>query len=175
VTRPRIRKPALSTPPAQAALPAQDESNEAAAAGNWLRGIRFSGFTILVMGLLILAVVVLAPGLRIYLDQRHQVTDLRAQVQQEQLNVDKLQAERARWEDPSYLRAQARDRLFFVMPGETSYLIINDVAIDPVPAQPVSDTIQATKVDWVESVFKSLVAAGLSERGADEFQTLGGG
>lgn len=151
------------------ALPHSEE-----AAGTWLRGIRFSGFTMLVLGLLIVAIMVLAPGLRIFVEQRNELADLRAQVSIQQEQVAQMEAERARWDDPSYLRAQARDRLFFVMPGDVSYLVINDVVVEQESTQPVSKTIQVTDTDWVKSMFNSVMVAGLSTEPADKLAVVGG-
>lgn len=134
-------------------------------AGNWLRGIRFSGFSLLMMGMLILGVVILAPTLHLLIAQRQSIADLRASVAQENDKVATVKAERARWNDPSYVRSQVRDRLFFVMPGETSYLIIDDRAPGAVGADktPVSKSIQTTKTDWLGSLFASAMTAGLTD------------
>jgi cell division protein FtsB len=132
-------------------------------ADNWLRSVRLSGFSILVLLLIVVFVVVLAPGLRIYLEQRQQIADLQANVASQQTNLGTLQDERARWDDPAYIRSQARDRLFYVMPGEYSYLVLDDLGADAANAgAPVSSTLQETKVDWAKSLFSSLITAGLS-------------
>ena len=43
-----------------------------------------------------------------------------------QADVDELEAEIARWDDPAYIEAQARDRLYYVFPGDRSYLVVGD-------------------------------------------------
>ncbi len=134
-------------------------------AGSWLRGIRFSGFSLVMMGLLIVAVVILAPTLRSLIEQRQQIADQQATVDQLKSQVTDLKSQRARWNDPSYIRAQARDRLYYVMPGEISYLVIDDrpPAAKIADEGPVSTKIQATKTDWVGSLFGSFMTAGLSD------------
>lgn len=136
------------------------------AASGWLRGIRFSGFSIVMMGVLILGVAVLAPTLRVYLTQRQQIADMQAAVVMQKEQVADLTTQRARWDDPSYIRAQARDRLYYVMPGEISYLIIDDRAPAVVKKDltPISKTIQKTHTDWVQSLFASAMTAGLGTR-----------
>ena len=73
-------------------------------------------------------------------------------------------AQRARWNDPSYISAQARDRLYYVMPGEVSYLVIDDrppaAKADGCAGQ---HQTQKTKTDWVGSLFGSFMSAGLSD------------
>ncbi len=144
-------------------------------AGGWLRGIRFSGFSLVMMGLLIVAVVILAPTLRSLIEQRQQIADQQAAVDQLKSQVTDLKSQRARWNDPSYIRAQARDRLYYVMPGEVSYLVIDDrpPAAKAADQGPVSRQIQATKTDWVGSLFGSFMTAGLSD--ATPAQLSGGG
>lgn len=138
-------------------------------ASGWLRGIRLSGFSFVMMGILVLAVVVLAPSLRVYADQRQQVERLEAIVQEAQGTVDQLKSERERWNDRTYITTQARDRLSYVMPGDISFLVINDL---PVPAEgvaptaPVSTEIQDTPVDWMQSMFTSVMTAGLAAEGS---------
>ena len=78
------------------------------------------------MGLLILAVVILAPSLSSLIQQRQQIADQQKAVDELSAQVNDLKEQRARWNDPSYIRSQARDRLYYVMPGEVSYLVIDD-------------------------------------------------
>ncbi len=143
------------------ALPGQETP-----AGGWLRGIRLSGFSFVMMGILVLAVVVLAPSLRTYADQRQQVERLKATVQEAQTTVDELKSERERWNDRTYITTQARDRLSYVMPGDISFLVINDLPAAAAGASetpaPVSTEIQDTKVDWMSSIFASVITAGLA-------------
>jgi cell division protein FtsB len=135
----------------------------------WLRGIRFSWFSFLMLGILVLGVLVIAPTLQQYIQQRQVIADLQSSNAKTSKSVDALKKERARWNDPSYIRAEARDRLLYVMPGETSYLIIDD---RPLAAKkdeaPVSKTIQKTKSNWLDSMFSSIMIAGLSTQPADQ-------
>ncbi|MET0589663.1 MAG: septum formation initiator family protein [Naasia sp.] len=145
------------------ALPAESASHA------WLRSIRLSGFSILVLAILVLFLVVLAPGLRTLLEQRSQIAALQAAVDGQRRDVDQLTEQRARWDDPVYIKAQARDRLFYVLPGEYPYLIIDDVpAAEPVAAAPVSAELEATQVDWTATLFSSYLSAGLTDAPADE-------
>jgi cell division protein FtsB len=97
---------------------------EESAPEHWLRTIRLSGFTFLMLSLLILAVIVLAPNLRVFIEQRQQIAALQQDVDNAQQAVDDLNDNVARWGDPAYIKSQARERLFYVFPGEVSYLVI---------------------------------------------------
>jgi len=119
----------------------------------------------------------LAQPMQIWFQQRQSIADLQVQLKQAQENVKKMQVERLRWEDPVYIRAQARDRLYYVMPGEVSYLVMN---VDGVSRSDVSGTLGAkladrkntstisqsilqTKNNWMENVLESVVRAGIEE------------
>lgn len=137
---------------------------EESAPEHWLRTIRFSGFTFLMLGVLILAVIVLAPNLRILIEQRQQIAALEAAVNQTQQSVDELEENVARWDDPEYIRSQARERLFYILPGEISYLVINEGdETTTADGQPISTGIQTTQVDWVRSLLSSVYTAGLTD------------
>lgn len=137
---------------------------EQSARANWLRSIRLSGFTIATLTVLVLTVVVLAPSLRIFVQQQQQLTQLRAEVEAQKAGVKDLTSERARWDDPSYIEAQARERLNYVYPGEYSYLVINDgVTVSNGDGQPISAQVQTTQVDWVRVLLSSVFTAGLTQ------------
>jgi cell division protein FtsB len=135
------------------------------ASGGWLRGIRFSGFSLIMMVIVVLAVVVLAPGLRVLVEQRQEIATLSAAVEAQRDEVDSLRAERERWNDRTYVITQARERLYYVMPGEVSFLVINDLAEPVAEAAPpaVSAEIQNTQLDWLQSMFASVMTVGLAE------------
>jgi len=154
---PRVRRLTVSLP-----------VGEGAASG-WLRNVRFSGFSLLVLVILVLFVVVLAPSLRTLVQQQQQVAALQDEVAAQEDSVDELQGDVARWSDPAYVEAQARDRLLYVYPGEYSYLVSgDDAALDSGTGVPVSDQLQTPQVDWVQAMTSSLFEAGLSDETATE-------
>lgn len=138
-------------------------------AGGWLRSIRFSGFSLVMMVVLILAVVVLAPSLRTYAAQRQQISQLSATVGDQKARVDQLTSQRERWNDRTYVTTQARERLSYVLPGDISFLVINDLPVVAPPeadVSPVSAHIQSTTIDWLGSLFASTMTAGLAPQDA---------
>ncbi|WP_223691110.1 FtsB family cell division protein [Leifsonia poae] len=145
-------------------------ANRPTATGRWLRGIHFSGFSLVMMGLLVMAVVILAPTLRALVEQRQQIADQQQAVDRLSAQVTDLKEQRARWNDPSYIRSQARDRLNYVMPGEVSYLVIDDrpPASTAAGDTPISSKLQKTDTDWVQSLFGSFMGAGLTTATPDQ-------
>jgi cell division protein FtsB len=69
-----------------------------------------------------LALTVAVP-LRNYVTQRQELDAVSAREQALAAEVDALTAERARLSDPAEIRAEARRRLGFVMPGEVPYVV----------------------------------------------------
>ncbi|MFD3455324.1 septum formation initiator family protein [Streptomyces sp. NPDC058691] len=69
-------------------------------------------------------VVALAYPTRQYVAQRSQIADQRKQAEQARKRVEELREEKARWQDPEYVKAQARARLHYVLPGETAYTVV---------------------------------------------------
>ncbi len=131
----------------------------------WLRGIRFSGFSLLMMGLLVLGVVVLAPNIKAFVEQRQQIADLSSQLADDTATVERLTSERERWDDSTFVMTQARERFFYVKPGEVSFLVINDLdaAVLADVDEPVSDELTTTDVDWTESLLASLLTAAYAD------------
>jgi outer membrane murein-binding lipoprotein Lpp len=121
------------------------------------------------MVILVLAVVILAPSLRTYAEQRQQISQLSVTVAEQQSEVDRLNSQRERWNDRTYVTTQARERLSYVMPGDISFLVYNDLAVvaaREADAAPVSSNIQSTKIDWLGSLFASTMTVGLAPQAA---------
>lgn len=137
-----------------------EESRPAA----WLRNFRLSGFALSLLLLIVAALVVLAPSLKTLVEQRQQIAELQTQVDQATSAVSNLKGEVDRWKDPAYVEAQARNRLYYVFPGDVSYLVMDQGATTPTASgQPISDQIQTTKVDWMRSLLSSVYTAGLTQ------------
>lgn len=131
----------------------------------WLGGIRLSGFMVIMMGLVVLAAFVLVPTIGTYVDQRQQIAALQAAVEVSREDVADLEAQRERFTDPAYITTQARERLYYVKPGEVVYLVDDDLPAALVPQEqaPVSDEVERTRTDWMSQFVRSVVQAGLAQ------------
>jgi cell division protein FtsB len=155
---------ARRTPSIPVALP-----DDAPAATPWFRNLQVSGLTVTVLILIVGALVVLAPSLRILVEQQQELAALEQRVAEQEALVEGLAIDLDRWQDPAFIEAQARDRLLYVYPGDISYLVIDDgQTIEFDPRQPISDEIQATRVDWSRAVLLSVMTAALTDREADD-------
>ena len=143
--------------------------SDAPAATPWFRSLQISGFTVAVFVLIVAALVILAPSLRLLVEQQQEIAALEQRVIDQQAVVDELQTEIDRWQDPAYIEAQARDRLLYVYPGDISYLVIDDgLTPESSDGTPVSDEIQTTRIDWTRALLSSIVTAGLTDLPADQ-------
>lgn len=95
-------------------------------------GLRIGGETgfsvpyrVVVMALvLVFATIIVLPALRQYLEVRSQHDALRQDLAQAQSTAAAVREELSKWDDDAYVRAQARERLGYVVPGETSYVVL---------------------------------------------------
>jgi cell division protein FtsB len=120
-----------------------------------LRRSRLTGRAALLALVLCALVVALAYPMRQYIAQRSDIADQRREAQQAQRKVEQLREEKARWQDPEYVRTQAREHLHYVLPGETGFEV-------PAPApsgtadqaggrHPVNDA--AAHRPWYDNLF----------------------
>ncbi|HEY0239512.1 MAG TPA: septum formation initiator family protein [Friedmanniella sp.] len=65
-----------------------------------------------------------ATSLRIYFSQAHEIASTKAEIASSQASIGDLQGQIARWNDPAYVAAQARERLGWLVPGETGYTVV---------------------------------------------------
>lgn len=130
----------------------------------WLGGIRLSGFMVIMLGLVVLAAFVLVPTIGTFVDQRQQIAALEAAVRLGADEVAELEAQRERWRDPAYITTQARERLYYVKPGEVVYLVDDDLPpeLEPQEQAPVSEELEVTRTDWMSQLVRSVTEAGLA-------------
>ncbi|MGB3733012.1 FtsB family cell division protein [Microbacterium sp.] len=117
------------------------------------------------LSLVVLGTWVLVPSIGTYLGQRQQIAALEHSVQVTQDQIDALKQQKARWDDPAYITTQARERLYYVKPGEVVYLVDND--LDPAEIPPeqkaVSDKLQESGADWMPQLLRSITSAGMAK------------
>lgn len=123
----------------------------------------------------VLALAVLLPSLRVYFSQQENLQQLAAERDQAASEVDDLTDDLARWDDPAYVVAQARERLGYVFPGETAYRVV-DPEIVTAEQQDVSGAVEtpdAVSVNpWYTTLWDSIQEAGTgSTDGSEETAT----
>ncbi|NTW39417.1 MAG: septum formation initiator family protein [Cellulomonadaceae bacterium] len=126
----------------------------------------------MVLGVVVLfAFSMLFPTVRAYLGQRAQLAALAADVAAAENHERDLSAELDRWGTDAYVEAQARERLSYVMPGETAYRVIDPEVVVEQPASEATVTGTATGpalplggvvAPWYSTVWDSVQLAGES-------------
>lgn len=114
-----------------------------------------------VLGLVVcLLVLSAALPLREYLSQRGDIAAVRAAQAAQRSRVAALQQQQEQLQDPAYVRAQARARLHFVLPGETAYVVLAPSAA-PLPAQSARpDLVGGPRAPWYSQVWSSVTTSG---------------
>ncbi|MBL3686459.1 septum formation initiator family protein [Leucobacter zeae] len=131
--------------------------------GAWASSLRFSGFTVLIVVLVIGGAIIVSPTLSTYVQQRREIAELEQSVRAHREAVDEIDAERARWKDPVYIRSQARDRLFYVMPGETQLNVIDDIVMPVESDEQTSPELSRIESNWAHGLAASFLSAGTTD------------
>ena len=146
------------------------------------RMLRINGTSVSLIAVIVLGTFVISQDVQIYLDQRRQIVEMEQSIALAEEAVSEMQAERDRWQDPVYIRSQARDRLYYVLPGEVSYLVMNAEGMDfsdtsgtlgavlaeKRNADEISLEAKAAQENWVDSIVESVLRAALDPEVAKE-------
>ena len=127
--------------------------------------LQASGFLVTVLALLVAGVVILSPSLRILAEQQQEIAELREGLAESQQEVFDLVEQRDRWQDPSFVETQARERLMFVYPGDITYLVIDDLGGNMSEDETVVSTeILTVQPDWRDALLGSYLVAATTAR-----------
>jgi len=117
----------------------------------------FSGRMLALAVVLVTITILLAPSVRIFIEQRSEIAALEREIAAEQKTQSKLERELARWEDPEYIKQQARDRIFYVMPGETRYLVTGTEGLSE--SEEHASVAAPSNLPWVDALWDSVKRA----------------
>jgi hypothetical protein len=96
---------------------------------------------------------------KVWVGQRGEIHTLEAQTRQQQQHIADLREQEQRWNDPAYVKQQARLRLHYAMPGEKTYVVL-----DQPKARRAAPKTEAgsTKLSgpWYARLWQSVQAAG---------------
>ncbi|WP_345719178.1 septum formation initiator family protein [Actinomyces procaprae] len=112
---------------------------------------------------LVLAFVVVFPSLRGYLTQRAQYDTVLEQIDEARASSTALEEELARWEDDDYVKAQARERLSYVMPGETTYVVVGADSFEDDAETGAPQSHAEDRLPWYQELRESARVAGQVE------------
>ena len=87
---------------------------------------RTSNRVLALSAILFLLALTIAPPVKHYFTQRAQISALKSQLSADNSALQKAREELMLWQDPEFVKAQARERLHFVLPGERQYIVVGD-------------------------------------------------
>jgi cell division protein FtsB len=167
----RDRRAAATSPASTAASPASAAAPPPAGAGDRpQRGgppVRGAGLGLTRRALALVAVLAVlglsySRSFTLYLAQQREIQQTQADNDARRVRIEQLEDEVARWSDPDYVRAQARERLGWVMPGEIGYRVIgaDGVVLGADTSEPQTAETGSAAV-WYEALWASVKSADL--------------
>ena len=117
----------------------------------------FSGRMLALAVVMIAITIMLAPTVKIFIDKRAEIAALEADIAASKSAQDDLKRQVSRWQDPNYVKQQARDRINMVMPGETGYWVFgSDLPAGASGGQPGAAAQDPANLPWVDSLWESI-------------------
>lgn len=117
----------------------------------------FSGRMLALAVVMIAVTIMLAPTVKIFFDKKAEIDALNADIAARQAEGDALRQQVSRWQDPNYVKQQARDRINMVMPGETGYWVFGSDEPAGESSSPAGAAAQdPADLPWVDSLWESI-------------------
>lgn len=146
------------------------------------KSLRLNSTWVSVIAVVVVGSFLISPDVEAFLNQRRQIAEMEESIRLAKEQVEQMQAERDRWQDPVYIRSQARDRLYYVLPGEVSYLVMDSSGMDfsdtsgtvgalladRRSADQISTEISAANDNWVDSLLESFLRAAIDQPAEEE-------
>ncbi|KPI24336.1 septum formation initiator family protein [Streptomyces sp. NPDC048253] len=123
------------------------------------RRSRLTGRAALLALVLCTLIVALAYPMRQYVSQRAEIADLEREKRQAGERVEQLRDLKARWQDDAYAEQQIRQRLHYVLPGETGFVVI-----DPDAARQSRADLGAADRPWYANVWDGVDKSDASDQ-----------
>ena len=118
----------------------------------------FSGRMLALSVVMIAITIMLAPTVKIFFEKRAEIAALQADISAKQSEQNDLRRQVSRWQDPNYVKQQARDRINMVMPGETGYWVFGSdlPAGESGGAAGAATSQDPAKLPWVDTLWESI-------------------
>ncbi len=118
----------------------------------------FSGRMLALAVVMIAITIMLAPTVKIWLEKKAEISGLEADIASKQAEQASLQKQITRWQDPNYVKQQARDRINMVMPGETGYWVFGGDVPAGTPGGRTGSGASGSpsNLPWVDALWESI-------------------
>ncbi|TDS86430.1 FtsB family cell division protein [Nesterenkonia aurantiaca] len=117
----------------------------------------FPGRMILLSIVVLVVISFLVPTVNSFFQQRSELNELESQIAAEQQEQAQLQSELVRWDDPDFVRQQARERINLVMPGERRYQVMGEPGASTDDVEQLDSAEVRHDLPWAEALWDSLV------------------
>lgn len=117
----------------------------------------FNGRLIALIVVATLILFLAAPTAKIFFDQRAQIAVLEESIAAKEQEQQQLKLQEERWGDEVYVEQQARERMFYVMPGERAYLVLGAEQTGRQAAESSAEQVEAGKPAWADGLWQSVV------------------
>jgi cell division protein FtsB len=118
-----------------------------------------TGRAIVLGTLIVLLLVLLASPLNRYFASRSALNGAAQQLQSDKHQLGELKKQIAKWSDPGYVERQARTRLQYAMPGDTTYIVVDHGQANEIDRTAGIPRHAATGTTWNAKLWDSIARA----------------
>ena len=121
---------------------------------------RNSGRALALWAIFFILALAIAPPVKHYFTQRAQISALNSQLASDHKALEAARQELLLWQDPEYVKTQARERLHFVLSGERQYIVTeNGTTSDSNTGTKVANSLTDGQ-PWYSRLIASITEAG---------------
>jgi cell division protein FtsB len=118
-----------------------------------------TGRAIVLGTVVVLLLVLLASPLSRYFGSRGDVNSAAQQLQHDRERLGQLKKQQALWGDPGYIQQQARARLQYAMPGDTTYIVVGKGQQNEIARSSGAGRHAVVKTAWNDKLWGSISSA----------------
>jgi cell division protein FtsB len=120
---------------------------------------RFTGRAMILSLVLLGLLLAYAYPVRVYLAQQAEIAALENSQASQREKIELLNQQAAKWNDPEYVKSQARQRLHMVLPGEKAMIVIDQSGGQQAAAGTGPTGTTKTGKPWYGKLYSSIEAA----------------
>lgn len=116
---------------------------------------------IVLLSVVLLLIASYTSTLHAWWQQRGDIQSTKAEIVMKKQEIVALQDQKARWDDPAYVKQQAKERFGWVTPGEVGYRVIgSDGAVKGDVPTLDAPPVAATDTEWYDKLWGSVKESG---------------
>ena len=115
---------------------------------------------IVLLSVVLLLVASYTSTLHAWWEQRGDIQASKAEIVMRKQAIADLEDEKDRWDDPAYVKQQARSRFGWVMPGEVGYRVIGADGVVRGDVPTLDEPPAATSPEWYDKLWGSVKQSG---------------